>query len=150
MLLQDIILAQGFGINVKDIATNRILHQAKNKAYKNAMEDLLDTESEFANRVEDFNNRLYNENLPLLESAVINDNYYVYFSTVQLYDHTTTYNKAKLIEIIKAFIADALWSEYSANFDDANYSINEDTFVETAKNFVKDNFIHDIADYARY
>lgn len=29
MLLQDIILAQGFGINVKDIATNRILHQAK-------------------------------------------------------------------------------------------------------------------------
>lgn len=150
MLLQDIILAQGFGINVKDIATNRILHQAKSKAYKNAMEDLLDTESEFANRVEDFNNHLYNENLPLLESAVINDKYYVYFPTVQLYDHTTNYSKAKLTEIIKAFVADALWSEYSANFDDANYSIDEDTFVETAKNFVKDNFIHDIADYAQY
>lgn len=147
MLLQDIILSQGFGINVKDIATNRILHQAKNKAYKNAMEDLLDTESEFANRVEDFNNHLYNENLPLLESAVINDKYYIYFPTVQLYGHTTNYSKAKLTEIIKAFVADALWSEYSANFDDANYPIDEDTFIETAKSFVTDKLIYNIADY---
>lgn len=150
MLLQDIILAQEFGINVKDIATNRILHQAKNKAYKNAMEDLLDTESEFTNRVQDFNNRLYNENLPLLESTVINDNYYVYFPTVQLYDHATNYSKSKLIEIVKAFVADALWSEYSANFDNANYPIDETTFIATVKNFVKDKLIQNITDYARY
>lgn len=147
MQLQDITIAQGFGVNVKNIAISRNLHQKSNKAYANAIEDLLDTESEFTNRVEDFNNRLYDEHLPLLESAVINDKYYVYFPTVQLYDHTTNYSKAKLTEIIKAFVADALWSEYSANFDDANYSIDEDTFVETAKNFAKDNFIHDIADY---
>lgn len=150
MQLQDITIAQGFGVNVKSIATSRNLHQKSNKAYANAMEDLLDTESEFTNRVEDFNNRLYNENLPLLESAVINDNYYVYFPTVQLYDHVTNYSKSKLIEIVKAFVADALWSEYSANFNNANYPIDENTFIETAKNFVKDECIQDIVDYTQY
>lgn len=48
---------------------------------------------------------------------------------------------------IKRFVANALWSEYSAQFDDANYPIDEDTFIKTAKTFVKPQLIRDIEDY---
>ena len=52
-----------------------------------------------------------------------------------------------LNSFIKRFVANALWSEYSAQFDDANYPIDEDTFIKTAKTFVKPQLIRDIEDY---
>lgn len=57
------------------------------------------------------------------------------------------YTKHELRSFIKRFVADALWSEYSAQFDDANYPIDEDKFIKTAKTFVKPQLIHDIEDY---
>ena len=53
----------------------------------------------------------------------------------------------ELRSFIKHFVADALWSKYSAQFDDANYPIDEDTFIKTAKTFVKPQLIHDIEAY---
>ena len=57
------------------------------------------------------------------------------------------YTKQELRSFIKRFVADALWPEYSAQFDNANYPIDEDTFIKTTKTFVKPQRIHDIEDY---
>lgn len=112
------------------------------------MDILLDLSEEFVSRVEDFNDKLYAQNLPLLEWAILDNNkYYVYFPTVQLYNHNHTYTKHELRSFIKRFVADVLWSDYSAQFDDANHPIDEDAFIKTAKTFVKPQLIHDIEDY---
>ena len=145
---QDLIYVNGFGADLSDIAADSDLNLTENRDYAKAMDTLLDFSEEFVSRIEDFNDQLYAQNLPLLKSATLNSNkYYVYFPTVQLYNHNHVYTKHELRSFIKRFVADALWSEYSAQFDDANYPIDEDKFIKTAKTFVKPQLIHDIEDY---
>lgn len=145
---QDLIYVNGFGADLADIAANSDLNLVENRDYAKAMDTLLDLSEEFISRVEDFNDQLYAQNLPLLEWAILDNNkYYVYFPTIQLYNHHHMYTKHELRSFIKRFVADALWSEYSAQFDDANYPIDEDKFIKTAKTFVKPQLIHDIEDY---
>lgn len=145
---QDLIYVNGFGADLSDIAADSDLNLTENRDYAKAMDTLLDLSEEFVSRVEDFNNQLYAQNLPLLEWAILDSSkYYVYFPTVQLYNHNQIYTKHELRSLIKRFVADALWSEYSAQFDGGNYPIDEDTFIKAAKTFVKPQLIHDIEDY---
>ena len=97
LMSQDLIYVNGFGADLSDIAADSDLNLVENRDYAKAMDTLLDLSEEFVSRVEDFNDQLYDQNLPLLEWAILDSNkYYVYFPTVQLYNHNYMYTKQKL------------------------------------------------------
>ena len=71
---QDLIYVNGFGADLSDVAADSDLNFTENRDYAKAMDTLLDLSEEFVSRVEDFNDQLYAQNLPLLEWAILNNN----------------------------------------------------------------------------
>lgn len=55
-----------------------------------------------------------------------------------------TYNKQALSSNIKSVIADILWSEYSAPFENSNYLIKEDDFIKQTIANIPDSKIMDL------
>lgn len=94
--------------------------------------NLIDHPSELKNAVDNTNNSLFEKGQPLVKLVVQNDYLetpaFIYYQSVMPYDKT--YDKQALSSNIKSVIADILWSEYSAPFENSNYPIKEDNFIK--------------------
>lgn len=94
--------------------------------------NLIDHPSELKNAVDNTNNSLFEKGQPLVKLVIQNDYLetpaFIYYQSVMPYDKT--YDKQALSNNIKSVIADILWSEYSAPFENSNYLIKEDDFIK--------------------
>lgn len=108
--------------------------------------NLIDHPSELKNAVDNTNNNLFEKGQPLVK-LVIQDDYletpaFIYYESVMPYDKT--YDKQALSSNIKSVIADILWSEYSAPFENSNYPIKEDDFIKQTIANIPDSKIMDL------
>lgn len=108
--------------------------------------NLIDHPSELKNAVDNANNNLFEKGQPLVKLVIQNDYLetpaFIYYQSVMPYDKT--YNKQALSSNIKSVIADILWSEYSAPFENSNYPIKEDDFIKQTIANIPDSKIMDL------
>lgn len=108
--------------------------------------NLIDHPSELKNAVDNTNNSLFEKGQPLVKLVVQNDYLetpaFIYYQSVMPYDKT--YDKQALSSNIKSIIADILWSEYSAPFENSNYPIKEDDFIKQTIANIPDSKIMDL------
>ena len=108
--------------------------------------NLIDHPSELKNAVDNTNNNLFEKGQPLVKLVIQNDYLetpaFIYYQSVMPYDKT--YNKQALSSNIKSVIADILWSEYSAPFENSNYPIKEDDFIKQTIANIPDSKIMDL------
>lgn len=108
--------------------------------------NLIDHPSELKNAVDNTNNSLFEKGQPLVKLVIQNDYLetpaFIYYQNVMPYDKT--YDKQALSSNIKSVIADILWSEYSAPFENSNYPIKEDDFIKQTIANIPDSKIMDL------
>lgn len=108
--------------------------------------NLIDHPSELKNAVDNANNNLFEKGQPLVKLVIQNDYLetpaFIYYQSVMPYDKT--YDKQALSSNIKSVIADILWSEYSAAFENSNYPIKEDDFIKQTIVNIPDSKIMDL------
>lgn len=108
--------------------------------------NLIDHPSELKNAVDNANNNLFEKGQPLVKLVIQNDYLetpaFIYYQSVMPYDKT--YNKQVLSSNIKSVIADIIWSEYSAPFENSNYPIKEDDFIKQTIVNIPDSKIMDL------
>lgn len=108
--------------------------------------NLKDHPSELKNAVDNTNNSLFEKGQPLVKLVIQNDYLetlaFIYYQSVMPYDKT--YDKQALSSNIKSVIADILWSEYSAPFENSNYPIKEDDFIKQTIANIPDSKIMDL------
>lgn len=108
--------------------------------------NLIDHPSELKNAVDNTNNSLFEKGQPLVKLVIQNDYLetpaFIYYQSVMPYDKT--YDKQALSSNIKSIIADILWSEYSAPFENSNYPIKEDDFIKQTIANIPDSKIIDL------
>ena len=97
-------------------------------AYKESLNEVLNKQS-YTDYIEDFNDEVAENHLP--EVSCLTNQDIVYFDNNALSHFANIHN---IIPMLINCIAEILWSEYSAQFDDGNYPTNEDTFFNTVKN----------------
>lgn len=117
----------GYGIDLNLIQTIIMQTGMNQPAYKKSLDNILHKYS-YTDYVEDFNNEVVENNLPKV-SVLINRNV-IYFDNQALTNFANIHNV--ILSLINC-ISQILWSEYSAQFDDGNYPIDEDTFFKTVK-----------------
>ena len=108
--------------------------------------NLIDHPSQLKNAVDNANNSLFEKGQPLVK-LVIQDDYietsaFIYYQSVMPY--SKTYTKQALTSNIKSVIADIIWSEYSAPFENCNYPIKEDNFIKQTIANIPDSEITDL------
>lgn len=108
--------------------------------------NLIDHPNQLKNAVDNANNSLFEKGQPLVK-LVIQDDYietsaFIYYQSVMPY--SKTYNKQALTSNIKSVIADIIWSEYSAPFENSNYPIKEDDFIRQTIANIPDSKITDL------
>lgn len=108
--------------------------------------NLIDHPSQLKNAVDNANNSLFEKGQPLVK-LVIQDDYietsaFIYYQSVMPY--SKTYTKQALTSNIKSVIADIIWSEYSAPFENCNYPIKEDDFIKQTIANIPDSEITDL------
>lgn len=108
--------------------------------------NLIDHPNELKNAVDNTNNSLFEKGQPLVKLVIQNDYLetpaFIYYQSVIPYDKT--YDKQALSNNIKSVIADILWSEYSAPFENNNYPIKEDDFIKQTIANIPDSKIMDL------
>lgn len=123
----------GYGVSLNHVFDD--LDTSKNKISDlniKLLTNLIDHPSELKNAVDNTNNSLFEKGQPLVKLVIQNDYLetpaFIYYQSVMPYDKT--YDKQVLSSNIKSVIADILWSEYSAPFENSNYPIKEDDFIK--------------------
>ena len=108
--------------------------------------NLIDHPSQLKNAVDNANNSLFETGQPLVKLVIQNDYLdtpaFIYYQSVMPY--SKTYNKQVLTNNIKNAIADIIWSEYSAPFENNNYPIKEDDFIKQTIANIPDSKIMDL------
>lgn len=118
----------GYGLSLNQlqgIITETTMNQS---AYKESLNEVLNKQS-YTDYIEDFNDEVAENHLP--EVSCLTNQDIVYFDNNALSHFANIHN---IIPMLINCIAEILWSEYSAQFDDGNYPTNEDTFFNTVKN----------------
>ena len=108
--------------------------------------NLIDHPSQLKNAVDNANNSLFEKGQPLVKLVIQNDYLdtpaFIYYQSVMPY--SKTYDKRVLTSNIKSIIADIIWSEYSAPFENRNYPIKEDDFIKQTIANIPDSKIMDL------
>lgn len=108
--------------------------------------NLIDHPSQLKNAVDNANNSLFEKGQPLVKLAIQNDSIetsaFIYYQGIMPY--SKTYNKQVLTNNIKNVIADIIWSEYSAPFENSNYPIKENDFIKQTIANIPDSKIMDL------
>lgn len=118
----------GYGLSLnqlQSIITETTMNQP---AYEESLKEVLNKHS-YADYIEDFNNEVTENHLP--EVSCLTNQDIVYFDNNALTHFANIHN---VIPMLINCVAEILWSEYSAKFDDGNYPTDEDTFFNTVKN----------------
>lgn len=118
----------GYGLSLnqlQSIITETTMNQP---AYKESLEEVLNKQS-YTDYIEDFNDEVAENHLP--EVSCLTNQDIVYFDNNALTHFANIHN---VIPMLINCVAEILWSEYSAQFDDGNYPTDEDTFFNTVKN----------------
>lgn len=117
----------GYGLNLnqlQDIISQTFMNQP---AYEDSLKKVLSRHS-YTDYIEDFNNEVVENHLP--EVSCLTDQDIIYFDNNALAHFANIHN---VIPMLINCVAEILWSEYSAQFDDSNYPTDEDTFFNTVK-----------------
>lgn len=108
--------------------------------------NLIDHPNQLKNAVDNANNSLFEKGQPVVKLVIQNDYLetpaFIYYQSVMPYDKT--YDKQALSSNIKSVIADILWSEYSAPFENSTYPIKEDDFIKQTIANIPDSKIMDL------
>lgn len=118
----------GYGLSLnqlQSIITETTMNQP---AYKESLDEVLNKQS-YTDYIEDFNDEVAENHLP--EVSCLTNQDIVYFDNNALSHFANIHN---IIPMLINCVAEILWSEYSAQFDDGNYPTDEDTFFNTVKN----------------
>ena len=118
----------GYGLSLnqlQSIITETTMNQP---AYEESLKEVLNKHS-YADYIEDFNNEVTENHLP--EVSCLTNQDIVYFDNNALTHFANIHN---VIPMLINCVAEILWSEYSAKFDDGNHPTDEDTFFNTVKN----------------
>ena len=144
-MINDIIY--GYGISLNHVFDE--LDTSKSKISDlnvKLLANLTDHPSELKNAVNNANNNLFEKGQPLVKLVIQNDYLetpaFIYYQSVMPYDKT--YDKHALSSNIKSVIADIIWSEYSAPFENSNYPIKEDDFIKQTITNIPDSKIMDL------
>lgn len=144
-MIDDIIY--GYGASLNHVFDD--LNTSKNKISDldvKLLANLIDHPSQLKNAVDNANNSLFEKGQPLVK-LVIQNGYletpaFIYYQGIMPY--SKTYDKQVLTSNIKNVIADIIWSEYSAPFENSNYPIKEDDFIKQTIANIPDSKIMDL------
>lgn len=117
----------GYGLNLNQL--QNIIGQTfmNQPAYEKSLDKILNKHS-YTDYIDDFNNEIAENHLP--EVSYLTDRDVIYFNNKALVHFANIHN---VIPMLINCVAEILWSEYSAQFDDGNYLTDEDTFFSTVK-----------------
>lgn len=123
-----------YGLNLQMVLNQAPFSDMSHSDYYKALSDLLVISDELSSEIADFNN-MYDKKAPKLETDGLN---LVYFNIEKIKEPSLS----KLNDLISKFFAQALWSEYSAQFDgEEDYKIKEDDFIDHATDFLDKELI---------
>lgn len=144
-MIDDIIY--GYGASLNHVFDD--LNTAKSKISDldvKLLANLIDHPNQLKNAVDNANNGLFEKGQPLVKLVIQNDYLdtpaFIYYQSVMPY--SKTYDKQILTNNIKNAIADIIWSEYSAPFENNNYPIKEDDFIKQTIANIPDSKIMDL------
>ena len=137
----------GYGVSLNHVFDD--LNTSKSKISDldvKLLANLIDHPSQLKNAVDNANNSLFEKGQPLVKLVIQNDSIempaFIYYQSVMPY--SKTYDKQVLTSNIKSVIADIIWSEYSAPFENCNYPIKEDDFIKQTIANIPDSKITDL------
>lgn len=137
----------GYGVSLNHVFDD--LNTSKSKISDldvKLLANLIDHPSQLKNAVDNANNSLFENGQPLVKLSIQNGYLetpaFIYYQSVMPY--SKTYNKQVLTNNIKSVIADIIWSEYSAPFENRNYPIKEDDFIKQTIANIPDSKITDL------
>ena len=137
----------GYGVSLNHVFDD--LNTSKSKISDldvKLLANLINHPSQLKNAVDNVNNSLFENGQPLVKLVIQNDSIempaFIYYQSVMPY--SKTYNKHILTNNIKNVIADIIWSEYSAPFENRNYPIKEDDFIKQTIANIPDSKIMDL------
>lgn len=137
----------GYGVSLNHVFDD--LNTSKSKISDldvKLLANLIDHPSQLKNAVDNANNSLFEKDQPLVKLVIQNNSIetsaFIYYQSVMPY--SKTYDKQVLTSNIKSIIADIIWSEYSAPFENCNYPIKEDDFIKQTITNIPDSKITDL------
>lgn len=144
-MIDDIIY--GYGVSLNHVFDD--LNTSKSKISDldvKLLANLINHPSQLKNAVDNANNSLFEKGQPLVKLVIQNDyietSAFIYYQGIMPY--SKTYTKQILTSNIKNVIADIIWSEYSAPFENCNYPIKEDDFIKQTIANIPDSKIMDL------
>lgn len=144
-MINDIVYGYGVSLNhvFDDLDTSKSKISDLNVKL---LANLIDHPNQLKNAVDNANNSLFETGQPLVKLVIQNDYLetpaFIYYQSVMPYDKT--YDKQALSSNIKSVIANIIWSEYSAPFENSNYPIKEDDFIKQTIANIPDSKIMDL------
>lgn len=137
----------GYGVSLNHVFDDLNTSQSKiSDLDVKLLANLIDHPSQLKNAVDNANNSLFEKGQPLVKLVIQNDSIempaFIYYQSVMPY--SKTYDKQVLTSNIKSVIADIIWSEYSAPFENCNYPIKEDDFIKQTIANIPDSKITDL------
>ena len=144
-MINDIIY--GYGVSLNHVFDD--LDTSKSKISDldiKLLANLIDHPNQLKNAVDNANNSLFEKGQPLVKLVIPNDYLdtpaFIYYQSVM--PSSKTYDKQVLTNNIKSVIADIIWSDYSAPFENRNYPIKEDDFIKQTIANIPDSKIMDL------
>lgn len=119
----------GYGLDLDNLLNLTVQTGMRRLAYRAMLYSTIDKEA-YVDYVADFNDELSQTTLPYVSTLTVDGHHYVYFKNADLADFSNVHN---IIHVLINCVAEILWSEYSAYFDDGNYPVSEDDYFETVK-----------------
>lgn len=137
----------GYGVSLNHVFDDLNTSQSKiSDLDVKLLANLIDHPNQLKNAVDNANNSLFEKDQPLVKLVIQNDSIetstFIYYQSVMPYGKT--YTKQALTSNIKSVIADIIWSEYSAPFENCNYPIKEDDFTKQTIANIPDSKITDL------
>lgn len=137
----------GYGVSLNHVFDDLNTSKSKISDFDvKLLANLIDHPSQLKNAVDNANNSLFEKGQPLVKLVIQNDSIetsaFIYYQSVMPY--SKTYTKQILTSNIKSVIADIIWSEYSAPFENRNYPIKEDDFIKQTIANIPDSKIMDL------
>ena len=137
----------GYGVSLNHVFDD--LNTSKSKISDldvKLLANLINHPSQLKNAIDNANNSLFETGQPLVKLVIQNDYLetpaFIYYQSVMPY--SKTYDKQVLTSNIKSVIADIIWSEYSAPFENRNYPIKENDFIKQTIAKIPDSKIMDL------
>ena len=119
----------GYGLDLDNLLNLAVQTGMRGLAYRATLYSTIDKKA-YVDYVADFNDELSQTTLPYVSTLTVDGHHYVYFNNDDLADFSNVHN---IIHVLINCVAEILWSEYSACFDDGNYPVSEDDYFETVK-----------------